>query len=284
MAFNAKLQKTVVFVGGSIEPGVETKPLRGTGFVTHIPSAESEQTYLYVVTAAHVVRPLASRYIRMSRRDGTTLDLDIPAKDWDFHPTEDVAVGQFSIDPAEVDLTVMPTETYVGRAETQFPVGNGDDVVFAGLLGLVESMGQRRIPMFRTGTIGAMYQHGIPMRLGDDIVVSVHGHLVDCRSFGGFSGSPCFVRYISGMDTTPRMGLPRPTQSTLLLGIVGGHFDMGASVALPDQEQKLSVPVAAGIAIVLPSETILEVLESEEQRENRDRHDVRLLSGTPPPN
>jgi hypothetical protein len=177
----------------------------------------------------------------------------------------------------------MPIETYAGRAQTQIPPGPGDDVVFAGLLGLVETMGERRIPMFRTGTIGAMYQDGIPMRLGDATVITVRGHLIDCRSFGGFSGSPCFVHYVSEVRTGERMGLQIPTQSTALLGIVGGHFDMDASVTLPDQSQKLNIPVAAGIAIVHPAETILEVLQSEEQKEIRDKHDVRLLSSTPLP-
>lgn len=284
MALSTTLQKTVVFVGGKLEAGTDQEPpLRGTGFITLVPSADPEQSYLYVVTAAHVVRPLATRFIRLSRRDGTTLDLNIPADNWDFHPIADVAVGQFGIDPDEVDLAVMPTEYFVGRAAPQFAAGPGDEVVFAGLLGLVEPMGQRRIPMVRTGSIGALYQDGIPMRRPDGSRMSIRGHLIDCRSFGGFSGSPCFVRFLSGVNTTPRMGLKTPINSTHLLGLVGGHFDLDASVSLPDQEQKLSIPVAAGVAVVIPSETILEVLESDEQQALRDKQDVARLSSLPAP-
>ncbi len=118
--------------------------------------------------------------------------------------------------------------------------------------------------MTRTGTIGALHQDEIPVKQGDGTVVKVHGHLIDCRSFGGFSGSPCFVRFLRGILTTPRLGLKTPKDSTLLLGLVSGHFDLAASVALPDPADEIRVPVAAGIAVVLPSETILELLESDE--------------------
>jgi hypothetical protein len=279
VALSETLQNTVVFIGGSLESGaVGDAPLRGTGFITDVPSADAENTFLYVVTAAHVVRPLATRFVRLRDRDGAAWDLVIPNDDWDFHPTEDIAIGQFSVDPQEIDLAIMPTTMFVGRAETQRVPGPGDDVFFAGLLGLVESMGARRIPMVRTGSIGALHQEGIPMRLGDGTRIRVHGHLIDCRSFGGFSGSPCFVQYFSGTHETERLRLKTPIQSTHLLGIVAGHFDLSASVALPGQAHELRVPVAAGVAVVLPSETILDVLESEEQKEGRSKADAERLS------
>lgn len=278
MAFTSSITKTVVFVGGKLEPGpAGMGPLRGTGFLTAVPSAEPEQSFKYVITAAHVVRPLVTKFIRLSRHDGSTHDLEIPSEDWAFHPTEDVAVGLFAPDPAEIDAQAIPTAHFVGRAEVQFDAGPGDEVFFAGLLGLVESMGDRRIPMIRTGSIGALHQDEIPVRLGDDTQFSVHGHLIDCRSFGGFSGSPCFVDYTSSLNTTPRLKLHSAMRSAHLLGLVSGHFDLAASVALPDQKGKLNVPVAAGIAVVVPADTILEVLESEEQKERRDKEDAARL-------
>jgi hypothetical protein len=277
--YSENFGKAVAFVGGSLEHADSTDdlPLRGTGFIVEMPSADPAQVFLYVVTAAHVVRPLATRFIRLSRPDRSTFDLRIAPEDWSFHPSEDVAVGQFGVDPAEVSIAVIPTSDFVGRSQTQFAAGPGDEVFFAGLLGLVASMGSRRIPMTRTGTIGALHQDGIPVRQADGTVVEVHGHLIDCRSFGGFSGSPCFVRFLSGIDTTPRMGLKVPKESTLLLGLVSGHFDLAASVALPDQTDEIRIPVAAGIAVVLPSDTILEVLESDELREGRESQDYKTF-------
>jgi hypothetical protein len=100
------------------------------------------------------------------------------------------------------------------------------------------------------------------MRLPDSTVIYVRGHLIDCRSFGGFSGSPCFVRFISASGKTERLGLTYPIESTLLLGMIGGHFDLASAVELPDQEESISVPVAAGIGVVYPADVITETLDA----------------------
>jgi hypothetical protein len=42
------------------------------------------------------------------------------------------------------------------------------------------------------------------------------------------------------------------------------------------------VPVAAGVAVVTPAHAILEVLDSEVQRELRDKRDIASLSAAPP--
>jgi len=139
-------------------------------------------------------------------------------------------------------------------------------------------MGAQNIPMVRTGSIGAQYQDGIPMRLSNNTLIRVRGHLIDCRSFGGFSGSPCFVRYISGGGKTDGLEIPYPIESTLLLGMVGGHFDLKTSVTLPDQEDKLNVPVAAGVAVIYPAETIKEVLDDDAFVAERLALETRLKS------
>jgi hypothetical protein len=140
-------------------------------------------------------------------------------------------------------------------------------------------MGERNIPMVRTGAIGALYQADIPMRLTDGTLLKVHGHLIDCQSFGGFSGSPCFTRYISGSGKTEGLSLPYPIESTLLLGMVGGHFDLQASVGLPEGAGNVKVPVAAGVAVVYPAETIREVLDTEELAQERAEVETQLKAG-----
>jgi hypothetical protein len=164
------------------------------------------------------------------------------------------------VDGDAVEVSPIPRDEFVGVTETEYSVSVGDNVVFGGLLGQVPSMVSANVPMIRAGSIGALYQQGVPMRLADGTLFFVRGHLVDCRSFGGFSGAPCFVHFISGTHVTERFGFKSPIESTLLLGIVGGHFDLRSSVALPDQEQRLSIPVSAGIAIVYPAEVMAEML------------------------
>jgi hypothetical protein len=268
MAISTSYISTAVFIGGSrTDDSAVDAPLRGTGFVAQMEAPDPDQCFLYVITAAHVVRPLARSFVRLSRHDGTTVDM--PLNEWTFHYREDVAVTPIALDPGEIRLTVVPVEMFVGVAETQFAPGPGDEVFFSGLLGDVPSMGQANVPMVRGGMIGALHQDGIPMRVQDGTVLSAHGHLIDCRSFGGFSGSPCFARFVSRIDATPNLGLKVPKETALLLGIVGGHFDLHASVALPDQEDRLRVSVTAGIAVLQTSETILDVLRDDDLEADR---------------
>ena len=71
--------KSVVLISGAIDVGVgsEDAPLRGTGFLTMIPSVDPHLGFTYVVTAAHVVRPFCSTFIKLLRRDGTVADLPV---------------------------------------------------------------------------------------------------------------------------------------------------------------------------------------------------------------
>ena len=278
MAVSELYTRAVVFVSGALGPG--PADLRGTGFVVSMPTVDPDQLFLYVVTAAHVVRPMRSSVIRLVRSfDGSSIeDLEIPRERWVFHAIEDLAVAPIVVNPEDVILSVIPVSSFAGTAETQFAPGAGDKVVFAGLLGLVPSMGDRNVPMVRTGSIGALHQDELPVRLPDGTVLTMHGHLIDCRSFGGFSGSPCFVELLSGMDRTPRLGLASPRTSTLLLGLVSGHFDIHAPVALPDNEEELRVPVAAGIAVVQAAETIMEVLDDEDLVASRAADNEALAS------
>lgn len=259
MAISVRYTKSVVFIlgGGSAAEAV----LRGTGFVAGTPTEDENIVIPWLVTAAHVVRWFAYTAVRLSQKDGSAIDHPIELSDWRFHDTEDLAICLLhSLDASKIEVSPIPVEEFVGAKDTEFPVGVGDTVFFGGLLGQVPSMGEGNVPMIRSGAIGALHQNGVPMRAPDDTVIHVRGHLIDCRSFGGFSGSPCFVQFISGKHVTENFGFTAPIESTHFLGIVGGHFDLGASVTLPDQEGKLKIPVSAGIAVVYPSELVAEML------------------------
>jgi hypothetical protein len=272
VALGESYVKSVAFIGGTRIGSPAISELQGTAFIVAVPSAVPDAAHYYVVTAAHVVRPCSSTFIRFVAPDGSIDDL--PVHEWVYHATEDVAVTPLALEKP-YDVFSGPIDRFVGAAEVERPPEPGDNVFFVGLVGQVPSMGDRNVPMVRGGVIGALYQDGIPMGLPDGNVIHVHGHLIDCRSFGGFSGSPCFVRYISGQGKTERLGLTYPVESTLLLGMIGGHFDLKSSVALPDQEAKVKVPAAAGIAVVYTAETIRELLDEEELMTARIEDDER---------
>lgn len=288
MALGKAYTKSVVFISGSpvSEPEADPK-LRGTGFLTGFRSeVNPDQGLVYIATAAHVVRPLTASLVKLKRADGSVADHAID--EWFFHPTEDIAVARLPPPYFDYEFMTIEASDYVGAEELEWSPEPGADVYVAGLLRLVPSMGARNIPMVRAGSIGALNVDDIPMRFPDDTLIKAHGHLIDCQSFGGFSGSPCLVRYLSGTGETESMGLRYPIQSTLLLGMVGGHFDLKASITLPDQENKVAVPLAAGVAVVYPAETIKEVLDTDELAAERAELNIQLKAekeetNSPPP-
>jgi hypothetical protein len=275
MALGERYSKTVVFISGRLDDGTESS-LRGTGFLVGLRfEADQAQGHVYVATAAHVVRPLIGSSVRLRRKGDGTEDREVD--EWIFHPTDDIAIARMPQPYEPYDFLAVEDKDFVGPpAEHQWQPQPGDDVYFVGLLAQIPAMGAQNLPMVRTGSIGTLYQDDIPMRLGGDTLIRVQGHLIDCRSFGGFSGSPCFVRYISAQGQTENLGLRYPIQSTLLLGMVGGHFDLKASVALPDQEDKLDIPVAAGVGVLYPAESIREMLDEEPFAGERARTEAEI--------
>lgn len=129
-------------------------------------------------------------------------------------------------------------------------------------------MGQAGVPMVRTGALGAVDQPEVPMAEPGGTWRSVRGHLIDCRSFGGFSGSPCFMKFSRLKGVTERMGLRYPETYPILLGVLGGHFDHRTTLRLAD-ELTASIPASAGIGVVYPVEVLRETLELDELVEER---------------
>jgi hypothetical protein len=176
------------------------------------------------------------------------------------HPTSDVAIALL---PEPDDLWavgVVSVDEFVDAASHDPYVG--EDVFFAGLLAHVESMGERHVPMLRGGMIGALYQPDIPMVDPGGSRRRLEGHLIDCRSFGGFSGAPCFARLVREGEPTPNLALRTSETHWLLVGVVGGHFDHQSSVEI--QGDRYSIPTSAGVAVVYPCELIRDLLNDED--------------------
>lgn len=264
-------RRSVVFVG-SVEPDGDRR-LRGTGFLAGLPTGEDTFSHLYLVTAAHVVPHYKQSFMRLRRLneapppgalleerslDETVVDVDLGS--WHRHPTRDVAITWLREPDSLWAAGVVSLNDFIDASPHDPHVG--EDVFFAGLLGQVESMGERHVAMLRGGLIGALNQRDIPIVEPGGTRRRVDGHLIDCRSFGGFSGAPCFARLLRAGDPTPRLGLATSETHSLLLGIVGGHFDHRSAVDI--QGEEASVPTSAGVAVVYPCELIRELLDDED--------------------
>jgi hypothetical protein len=197
---------------------------------------------------------------------------DVSIAHWHRHPTHDVAACLISDADDHWAISVIELADFSDLSGHTPELG--EPVIFAGLLAQVESMGEKHTPMLRGGIIGALHQTSIPMLEPGGTRRRLDGHLVDAHSFGGFSGSPCFVQMDRPGPRTPRMGLATVERHTLLLGMVGGHFDNQATLDIEGAEY--SIPSSAGVAVVYPSEVIRELLDDDEVVDYRMERDASV--------
>lgn len=271
VALSATQRRTVAFVGSVDPDGV--RRLRGTGVFVGVPAGPEGDVHLYLVTAAHVVPHYEPSFVRMRWFDDAPADheslvegrfletvVDVPVSGWHRHPTADIAAALLPDADARWAISVVSLDEFVDASVHAPAVG--EPVFFAGLLAQVHSMGERHVPMLRGGIIGALHQEQIPMLEPGGTRRELDGHLIDCHSFGGFSGSPCFVNMIRDGTPTPRLGLATTESHSVLLGIVGGHFDHRASVEI--EGARYAVPSSAGVAVVYPCDAVRELLSIDE--------------------
>jgi hypothetical protein len=158
----------------------------GTGFLVTVPSETIEGLrYGYVLTAHHIL--FDQDRVEVQAPDPTAngaLNPPVTIEDW-RQPLKnaDLALAPFHegnrsdrmFQALQIETDVLPIDKQAGL---------GTPIYYIGILTPLDR------PMARSGTIGAVEETGIRHAEGYDYPA----HLVDCRSYGGFSGSPCFVQ------------------------------------------------------------------------------------------
>jgi len=129
-------------------------------------------------------------------------------------------------------------------------------------------MTEGAIPMVRSGTVGAL---GVPLEAKDGGEFSAH--LIDCRSYGGFSGSPVWAQFAypgpafegarpSWMENWERRDeIGDLYHATLLWGMFIEHYEHGGSAK--------HLASNAGVGVVLSIKHVREVLMKPELLETR---------------
>lgn len=237
----------------------------------------SDGSVLYAVTNVHVVnecRSFGMGYLRINLRSPQLHhDLPIDPDSWVCHPTTDVAVARIPTvsnwDHVHVPFEMLASNEYV----LQHRVGPGDEIFFVGLF--TDHPGLERMqPILRFGQLAMMPHDKVSVRLdraSDPVQVSAY--LVEAKSVGGQSGSPAFIHYAADRLNTGAGGnvMLNTAIPPALLGIVSGHFDVRQPVTLVgDVEPVGNVKINAGMAIVIPAQAIIDVLNMEELMEDRE--------------
>jgi hypothetical protein len=282
MPFPDEFRRCVVFVGYRLPTG--DLSLQGTAFFVARQIEGTSKSFVHLVTARHVIEGIESQapdgkvIVKANFKDGNAYSIETDVKNWWFHPDEsevDVAVLPFiSLRGGEMDFITFGLDSFLTEeARTEYSIGVGDEVYLTGLF--YNHHGKKKnIPIVRVGNIAAMPEERVLTRMG-----FIDAYLIEARSIGGLSGSPVFVglgliRAVGGQVTASA----DPYGTFYLMGLMHGHYD----AELPSDEAQTQDDlnrerVNMGIAIVVPSEKILEVINQPmlKKREEELEKDAR---------
>lgn len=246
----------------------------GTAFFLGEYVKDINKTFIYIVTAKHVIVGIKSKendgkiYLRMNLKSGGTKLAALNLDDWEFHeddPFADAAVffGHPSLDEAEFQC--FPTHSLANdQILENEEIGIGDETCLTGLF--INHFGRdRNLPILRTGNIAMMPAEPVQARLGDK-TVPMEAYLIECRSIGGLSGSPVFA-HLGPFRRKHNVPHPR-TDVFYLLGLAQGHWDQpfykGKDAVINDINETLEEEaVNKGVAIVTPIKKVIEIMKQE---------------------
>jgi len=267
-----EVRQCVVYLGlpTTAEDGQQAMLPKGTAFFVGVSSESVDEiAYVYVVTARHVATALQGRefLLRANTKDGRSVFIRSgESPRWWFHPTdESIDVATLAWRPPEiVEHKQIPTTMFLtDEIIRNKSIGTGDEVFITGLF--IHLAGSaRNLPIVRMGNIAMMPDEPVPTEIG-----LIDAYLIEARSIGGLSGSPAFVR-----ETRP-VGIG----SFYLLGLMHGHWDIPPQTrddqTTEDYQEALG-KVNMGIAVVVPANRILEVLNQPRLLEMRKTWDEEL--------
>jgi len=264
------MYSAVVICGEKLDDADQPQRVRnGTGFILTMPSETVPgRLHGYVVSPDHVVAGLTNVEVEAANPFSRgQMYPPQPVADWRrpaVHPHADLAFAPYPL-PAEQVLISLEYGTLV---QYGLHVSLGAQCHYVGLLAPLG------IPMARSGTIGAVDVPGIE----HDGPYEYVSHLIDVRSYDGFSGAPCYVEYpVANLKPLNPGALPvrlphdfdeRPLGTMgyfhLFCGMFTEHF---SDRRMPGLASNL------GTGIVLPADHILEELMTDELRAERAEED-----------
>jgi hypothetical protein len=242
----------------ALEPGLRNRVVIGTGFIVSIPSQKhTGARYNYIVTAAHVVADQTSIEVQAAIPTSSGgLHPAVIIRDWS-EPLDkaDLAIARFK---SSQEVATIPEDSMVPNHLVS-RLGLGGEVAYVGILAPLDR------PMVRTGTVGALDQEHLGLN-----EYEYPAHLIDCRSYEGFSGSPVFALiakpYLDHTDTYRDRPLGQMAYFAFLAGMFTAHLS----------EEKHWAPARYGVGVMLRSSEIRRALLSEPLRKEREETDNRL--------
>lgn len=243
----------------------------GTGFFVTVRSERLEGVrYGYVITARHVLdgesKLEVAPSIPTSRGE---LYEPVEVTDWRY-PLEgvDMALAPWP-EPEGYNVSALEVENHVLPVNSRLAGPTLGARVY--YIGLLAPLGRA---MARSGTIGALDQTGVPH---DPPEYHYDCHLLDVRSYEGFSGSPCFVEMaypgldpkavpVTGSEAHCPMG--EMHYYSLLCGMFTEHWE--DEYQDTDDDGRIVTKVSNyGIGVMVRSDEIRRALMAEDMQDER---------------
>jgi hypothetical protein len=271
------LRKCVVYLGFGDPAQPDSITPMGTGFFVGY-AAKGEMPTVYLVTAQHVADkikdcPFSIRY--NTKGDGVGRNDHIDGIHWFVHPDKAVDIAVAEIAPPDwADCIAIPPNAFLSEFKMNSKdIGAGDQAYVVGAFPLLHGK-HRNLPLVHTGHV-ALLPEDEPIPVKDFPVEGrvghVRGYLVQVQTLPGSSGAPVFVRRTL-RTVVESEGSPLLSAwlygTVWLLGVNHGAW-YGAAHELLATPRPTTVPV--GMAIVMPTVQLLEILEHPTMRERRRR-------------
>jgi len=282
-----------------IKEGAERRNIpKATGFFVEMQHGhEPNVVWTYLVTARHVIHNregITELFVRLRKKTGGYVDHQIDSKHWICSNQTDLAILPFSPQD-EFIYSAIPIERLVGPGpdykyngppwgsrDAGVQVGMGDDIISLGLF--VQNQGQTGdLPIARFGHVSRMpsiiAKHKIAFLPNGIERKDIVAYLAEFLSWGGQSGSPVYWLYPEGVYMSSKSPQTRGVFRALL-GLVVGHLPRLSKPVDKDDEteeiDEVRVKLNTGIAIIVPSEAIRELLMSPEIAEQRKAYLERI--------
>ena len=261
----------------------------GSGFIIAYPLNPAPWREIYIVTNRHVIAKCPGDvFLRFNTKLGKTDVKAVPKDSWFTHPDgDDVAVCAFGESMAEYKYNHIDYGQFMTpERQRNEDIGIGDEVFMVGRFINHEGK-QQNHPALRYGHIAMMTGEPIEdIRTG----IKQESYLIECRSMGGYSGSPVFVAIMPmHMERARRESTVRSfPRGPFLLGINWCHIHHRMPIKTASADTfVLTEPEAVepggeyilantGMAGVVPVGKLVELLESDEMKEHRRESEKEL--------
>lgn len=256
-----------VYLYGSVGDAERGNRIGGTGFLIDVPAPAHGDglSYVVCVTNRHVVEA-GFTVARLNSIARGIVVAEFDERHWTFHAGgADLAVAIMPAAEMRASHKVLTYESLVTQhTAEELHIGVGDEIFLVGRF-INHDGGQTNTPTARFGNIAQMPgrpvagDHGVPQE----------SYLIECRSIGGFSGSPVFL-HIPPFAWRP--SVERVTTSYFgpaLLGVEWCHTCYREEVLTETGTKhpgNFHVAAHSGLSGVVPSWHLLQLIESEQFR------------------